>query len=728
MKKLLLIAALLLPIYLNAQVKPDNVYGINFNRSWQQSHAQFLEGEKTTILISSEKYRIVEIDPETKEVLNVYNKTDDELSNGIGPIYIFPDGKRVLTANEDILDLESGKFEDFIETNVIRKDYIGISNNGEMICRKYDVSGVTFDCFIRILQVETKEYIDIEVSIEELVDFLFLDYYFNKDNNLVICLDNEVRTYNSLTGDLIETQALISRIICTDKENDLYLTSSDNNNFFVFDKNATELFKFYFAGRFDSVMFSKDGKRLFISDGGEMSILSIQDQFVEKEFLIPDDSKIVDVSKDNDVLIQYPIYKKDYSLSTLFYDFSTGKLEEPCLTEGELLHIEGDNDNIYILENHYYYLNLKSLTRDEKILNWQLNLYDDKGHYQVGYYYFMKMIDDHIYLNVIEGESLQKYIFMINKNTGKKVNTIGPFDETVNCIDVWNNKLLIGTGEYDSGGLHVWDPETKKEETFIDLQEGVWNLYLIDYENKAWAFTSGGITEVNLINHSIQEIHLQSYLIDRPDYGAIYLRANEGRNLLLSGYSTLHKFNFQTDKSERIELEAVQALKANKDESKIFAAGDGKIVEIDFETLEITNEYGGYPESYKIDGVAAFKIHFNDIDIHGDKLIGVTSDGCLIEYTLQPTSVPRYLSGGKSNVLVYPNPVSAGGKINIDFQNEEYTITSAELLDLTSNLIQRYKTTSGGRQSINLDGIAPGVYFLKLSTNKGLIVQKLVVM
>ncbi|MFW6276202.1 MAG: T9SS type A sorting domain-containing protein, partial [Bacteroidota bacterium] len=105
-----------------------------------------------------------------------------------------------------------------------------------------------------------------------------------------------------------------------------------------------------------------------------------------------------------------------------------------------------------------------------------------------------------------------------------------------------------------------------------------------------------------------------------------------------------------------------------------------------------------------------------------------TSDGCLVEYTLRPASVPRYISDDNSDVLVYPNPVSSGGKLSIDIKNENYTITGAELLDLTSNIIQRYETTPGGRQSINLAGIAPGVYFLKLSTNKGIIVKKLVVM
>jgi len=83
-------------------------------------------------------------------------------------------------------------------------------------------------------------------------------------------------------------------------------------------------------------------------------------------------------------------------------------------------------------------------------------------------------------------------------------------------------------------------------------------------------------------------------------------------------------------------------------------------------------------------------------------------------------SVPEYTINAK----IYPNPVSHQLKIKV----EEGNITRLWLYDLTGKLlIQEKMNTLSNTYTLNLQSISPGNYMLKIMTNKGMAVKKIMV-
>ncbi len=81
-----------------------------------------------------------------------------------------------------------------------------------------------------------------------------------------------------------------------------------------------------------------------------------------------------------------------------------------------------------------------------------------------------------------------------------------------------------------------------------------------------------------------------------------------------------------------------------------------------------------------------------------------------------------------SNVLVYPNPST--GSFNVTVNNVNFNQLSINVIDIQGKVV--YSTTdknlsSNYNKQINLEGLAKGLYYIKLSTESGVKFQKLIV-
>ena len=77
-----------------------------------------------------------------------------------------------------------------------------------------------------------------------------------------------------------------------------------------------------------------------------------------------------------------------------------------------------------------------------------------------------------------------------------------------------------------------------------------------------------------------------------------------------------------------------------------------------------------------------------------------------------------------SNLVIYPNPST--GKFYFHLSSEESV--QIEISDLTGKRIQNVVSEElNGNYTLNLTGKAAGVYFAKITTNKGQITKKLVI-
>ncbi|RUA29098.1 MAG: hypothetical protein DSY76_03690 [Bacteroidetes bacterium] len=80
----------------------------------------------------------------------------------------------------------------------------------------------------------------------------------------------------------------------------------------------------------------------------------------------------------------------------------------------------------------------------------------------------------------------------------------------------------------------------------------------------------------------------------------------------------------------------------------------------------------------------------------------------------------------EESLRIYPNPTKADSKLNIDFEQVE--IAKVQLLNLIGKEIVINYTQNPGHIEINLSNISKGVYFLKLTSNRGdSVVRKIIV-
>ena len=76
----------------------------------------------------------------------------------------------------------------------------------------------------------------------------------------------------------------------------------------------------------------------------------------------------------------------------------------------------------------------------------------------------------------------------------------------------------------------------------------------------------------------------------------------------------------------------------------------------------------------------------------------------------------------KSNVRVYPNPVSEELNIATDIN---YPFTKANIYSITGQLLQSFSTNEN-QTTVNVAGLAPGIYFLEIQSNRGIERQKFI--
>ncbi len=86
-------------------------------------------------------------------------------------------------------------------------------------------------------------------------------------------------------------------------------------------------------------------------------------------------------------------------------------------------------------------------------------------------------------------------------------------------------------------------------------------------------------------------------------------------------------------------------------------------------------------------------------------------------------SLPEYL---KNNVLVYPNPAS--DYLNIQVTNEDIQVTSMEVYDVYGKLVTvvRENNNSLLQTRISVSGLADGMYFVRVTTEQGILTKPFV--
>ena len=74
------------------------------------------------------------------------------------------------------------------------------------------------------------------------------------------------------------------------------------------------------------------------------------------------------------------------------------------------------------------------------------------------------------------------------------------------------------------------------------------------------------------------------------------------------------------------------------------------------------------------------------------------------------------------NVTIYPNPTT--GELVI--VSEDIKIDRIEVLDIVGKIVSNHLVTSSTRCKINISNLNPGIYFIKIATNMGEVVKKVV--
>lgn len=76
------------------------------------------------------------------------------------------------------------------------------------------------------------------------------------------------------------------------------------------------------------------------------------------------------------------------------------------------------------------------------------------------------------------------------------------------------------------------------------------------------------------------------------------------------------------------------------------------------------------------------------------------------------------------SIGIYPNPTS--GELNIMNNDGELIINSIEIVDALGAIVFIENNVSNGNQTINLNNVSEGVYFVKLNTNEGVSIRKVI--
>ena len=81
------------------------------------------------------------------------------------------------------------------------------------------------------------------------------------------------------------------------------------------------------------------------------------------------------------------------------------------------------------------------------------------------------------------------------------------------------------------------------------------------------------------------------------------------------------------------------------------------------------------------------------------------------------------------SIIVYPNPATEVVNVECRMQNEEWAVTNMEVYDVYGKVIRTAETlraTSPQTAQINVSGLAAGMYFVRVTTDKGVLTKRFV--
>ena len=81
------------------------------------------------------------------------------------------------------------------------------------------------------------------------------------------------------------------------------------------------------------------------------------------------------------------------------------------------------------------------------------------------------------------------------------------------------------------------------------------------------------------------------------------------------------------------------------------------------------------------------------------------------------------------SIIVYPNPATEVVNVECRMQNEEWAVTNMEVHDVFGKVIRTAETlraTSPQTAQINVSGLAAGMYFVRVTTDKGVLTKRFV--
>ncbi|MEP7323132.1 MAG: T9SS type A sorting domain-containing protein [Saprospiraceae bacterium] len=87
---------------------------------------------------------------------------------------------------------------------------------------------------------------------------------------------------------------------------------------------------------------------------------------------------------------------------------------------------------------------------------------------------------------------------------------------------------------------------------------------------------------------------------------------------------------------------------------------------------------------------------------------------------LESRSVPESM-----NMTLFPNP--ARSLVNIRFEKPVQNINLLQIINIQGQVVRDVLTSIGNQTRVSLDGIRPGIYFIKARSNQSSLVQKLIV-
>lgn len=148
---------------------------------------------------------------------------------------------------------------------------------------------------------------------------------------------------------------------------------------------------------------------------------------------------------------------------------------------------------------------------------------------------------------------------------------------------------------------------------------------------------------------------------------------------------------------------------------------DGEITDHIASENDIPDVYNEY--TYDLSAYAGQNVYFAVVCVSVDENY-LYVDEFNVE-AISFTSIPD-VDHLNPSIGIYPNPVSDPSVVSIEVADNE--ITGVELLNITGLIVDTYSISgASGKERIDVSGQKPGVYFLRIYTNNGAMVRKLII-